>query len=317
MELLICLGVFGVVFFAALALLRSFFQYDLYQRRLESLAEGTAPEKNTKVKWNTSLRFLIKKISRLFEARSFTGDLQAQLIRAGIPLKAEEYVTFALALVLLLPLSLYFLTGNLWLGIIAGLVGTCMPRIYLNYHRDKRLLTLNLQLGDALVVMANALRAGFGFQQAMDTVRKELPPPISAEFNWALQEMNLGFSQEEALLNLGHRVQSEDLDMLISGVIIQRQVGGNLAEILDNISSTIRERSKIRREVKILTAQGRLSGLIIGLLPVILIAVMLVINPDYFNVMLRDTRGIFLLCTAVVFEIIGFVLIRKIIDIDF
>lgn len=317
MELLICLGVFGVVFFAALALLRSLFQYDLYQKRLESLAQDIAPEKNYKVKWNTSLRFLIKKISRLFAARSFTGDLQAQLIRAGIPLKAEEYVTFALALVLLFPLSLYFLTGNLWLGIIAGLGGTCMPKFYLNYQREKRLQTLNLQLGDALVVMANALRAGFGFQQAMDTVRRELPPPISAEFNWALQETNLGFSQEEALLNLGNRVQSEDLDMVISGVIIQRQVGGNLAEILDNISGTIRERSKIRREVKILTAQGRLSGLIIGLLPVILIAVMLVINPDYFNVMLRDMRGIFLLGTAVVFEIIGFILIRKIIDIDF
>ncbi|MDD3269413.1 MAG: type II secretion system F family protein [Syntrophomonadaceae bacterium] len=317
MELSICLAVFGLVFFGTLALLKTLFQYDLYQKRLESLGEGNSAESRPQIKWNTSVRFLIKKVSRLFAARSFTGNLQAQLIGAGLPFKAEEFITLSLALIMLFPLCLYFLTGNFWLGLIVGLGGIYIPKMYLNYHKEKRLQNLNIQLGDALVVMANALRAGFGFQQAMDTVRKELPAPISTEFNWALQEMNLGFSQEEALLNLGSRAQSEDLDMVISGVIIQRQVGGNLAEILDNISGTIRERSRIRREVKILTAQGRLSGLIIGLLPVVLIAIMLVINPAYFNVMLKDTRGIFLLSTAVVFEIIGFIIIQKIIDIDF
>ncbi|MDD2620717.1 MAG: type II secretion system F family protein, partial [Syntrophomonadaceae bacterium] len=271
MELFICLAVFILVFFIVLALLQACFHYDLYQKRLESLNEKSSEEKESKRGRNISLRPLIRKVSGIFAARSFTGNLQARLIRAGIPFKAEEYFTLWIALTLALPILLYILSSNCFVALISMVLAAFIPKFYLKYITDKRLQSFNFQLGDALVVMANSLRAGFGFQQAMDTVRKELPAPISSEFNWALQEMTLGFSQEEALINLSKRIKSEDLDMVISGVVIQRQVGGNLAEILDNISGTIRERTKIRREVKILTAQGRLSGLIIGILPLVLI----------------------------------------------
>lgn len=316
MEYLIILGVFLLVTLAVIASIRAITRYDRYQQRLQSLKSSRDMED---VERSLDIRSLgkqmLQKSSKIFVSRSFTDRLQTQLLSAGIPLKGEEYITLWIIIALLLPVFFYLPGRNPWMALLGLILGILIPRIYLNHKRDARLQALNLQLGDALTIMANGLRAGFGFQQAMDTVRNELPDPISSEFSWTIQEMNLGFSHEEALLNLGRRTGSEDLDMIITGIIIQRQVGGNLAQILDNISETIRERTKIKREIKVLTAQGRLSGLIIGLLPLVLIAAMLMINPAYFTVMVKDMRGIIMLGTAVCLEIIGFILIKKIIDI--
>lgn len=317
MELAICLGVFGLVVFLIEALYKSFSRYDLYQKRLESIQDNNnSDKKNGKADLLVSAKAVMKKASGIFATRSLTENIQAQLISAGIPLKGEEYISLSVALIILLPLILFFLSNNIWVAIIAVVCGTFLPRVYLKHKKDMRLRSLNQQLGDALVVMANALRAGFGFQQAMDTVRRELPSPIATEFTWTLREMNLGFSHEEALLNMAKRVNSQDLDMVITAIIIQRQVGGNLAEILDNISHTIRERARIKQEVKILTAQGKLSGLIIGFLPIVLIAAMLMINPGYFNAMITDSRGIAILAGACILELFGITVIRKVIDIN-
>ena len=190
-----------------------------------------------------------------------------------------------------------------------------LPGIYINIKKARRLQTFEAQLADSVVMMANALRGGFGFQQAMETVVKEMPPPIATEFDWCLREMNLGFSQEEALLHLGERVKSEDLDMVISGIIIQKQVGGNLAQILDNIGDTMLT-ARIK-QVRAPTAQGKLSGLIIGLLPVALLAIMLVLNPEHVYFLFKDQRGLVMLGAAVVMEIIGAFFINRIIDIEF
>lgn len=316
MEYLIALAVFLLVTLIVIAGIRSITHYDRYQQRLQSLQSSQdIMDVENRLDMRSLGKQMLQRSAKIFASRSFTDRIQAQLLGAGIPLKGEEYITLWIIVTLLLPVLLY-LPGRNPLMIFLGLVlGALTPRIYLNYKRDARLQALNLQLGDALTIMANGLRAGFGFQQAMDTVRNELPDPISSEFSWTIQEMNLGFSHEEALLNLGRRTGSEDLDMIITGIIIQRQVGGNLAQILDNISETIRERTRIKREIKVLTAQGRLSGLIIGLLPLVLIVFMLMINPSYFTVMIKDMRGIIMLGTAVCLEIIGFILIRKIIDI--
>ncbi len=289
-----------------------------YQDRLKSLAGGHMEEPRSKqLSFGKLLLVLLPKISRLFASRSFLNRTQAQLIRSGIPLRAEEYVAMCIGIIIVLPILLKVLTGNLWLAIIAAIFGAFFPGLYVNHHKEARLQALNQQLGDALIIMANALRAGFGFQQAMDTVRRELPPPIAVEFAWTLREMSLGFSTEAALMNLSERVQSEDLDMVITGIIIQRQVGGNLAQILENIAGTIRERARIKKEVKVLTAQGKLSGILIGLLPLLLIAAMLVLNPGYLNNMLHDPRGLTILGVAGVMEVFGFIIIRRITNIDF
>lgn len=317
MEIAMLISIFGLVVCSVVAIIRTFKKSDIYEQRLCQLQKEENFSSPTRIPGVSGIiPNLIKYIAKIFAARSYTEEIQVHLIRAGIMLKGEEYITICLLLLIGAPLLTWLLTSNIWLSLAMLIIGIFIPRAYLNHRKEKRTALLDQQLGDGLVVMANALRAGFGFQQAMDMVRKELPPPISAEFTWALREMNLGFSQEEALLNMGKRVNSEDLDMVITGILIQRQVGGNLAEILDKISNTIRERAQLKKGIRILTAQGRLSGIIIGLLPVALILAMLAINPDYINILFQDTRGIFILALAVVMMLIGTIVIKKIITID-
>jgi len=316
MEFIICLGGFIIATTTVIALWRTFSSYDLYQDRLSLLEINDNPASTENEAKQSPFKIMINIVSGVFASQSLAKRLQFKLFRAGIPLKGEEYLTIWIASTVLIPFLLLLLTRNPWALPVGLVAGIGLPHLYLNGQMGRRVQLLNQQLGDALVIMANALRAGIGFQQAMDAVRRELPDPISAEFAWTLREMNLGMSHEEAMLNLGKRAGSDDLDMIITGIIIQRQVGGNLAEILDNISHTIRERTKIKRQIKVLTAQGRLSGLIIGLLPVILIGVMLMINPVYFNVLVQDIRGIILLGAAGVMEVTGFFIINRLIDID-
>lgn len=316
MELAISLMIFGLVVFLLIALLRSITKRDIYQQRLNLIRENDSIIEKAKPGLKDLAPGMVKNISKFFASRSFTENLQLQLTGAGIPLKGEEYITICLGYIILVPLLLLLIFNNIWLSITAFLIAIFIPQFYINRKKENRINKLNQQLGDALIVMANALRAGFGFQQAMDTVRRELPPPIATEFTWALREMNLGSGYEEALINMAQRVTSDDLDMVITGILIQRQVGGNLAEILNNISNTIRERAKIKGEIKILTAQGRLSGIIIGILPVLLMLVMLMINPDYANVMFKDPRGMCILGLAVTMMLIGAAVIKKIINID-
>jgi len=319
MLVLLCCTAGIAVFCSVYAAFMSFSKKGRYQQRLEALLEEhTSGEKaSLPLNLNSLGQAIAQSTARIFASRSIVNRIQEQLLQAGIPLKAEEYISICFGFIVILPILIYLVTHNFWLTVITIVVGVLLPGAYVNQQKEMRLQKLNQQLGDALVIMANALRAGFGFQQAMDSVRKELPPPIATEFSWTLREMSLGFSTEAALENMSKRVQSDDLDMVVTGIVIQRQVGGNLAMVLDNISSTIRERARIQREVKVLTAQGRLSGVLIGLLPVFLIAAMLVINPGYFNVLLHDSRGIVMLVFAAVLEITGFIIIRRLTNIDF
>ena len=319
MLMILCCAAGLAVYFAIFAVLLTFSKRGLYQDRLEALLEQDSHTSQDRppLSIRDISQIVVKNVSKIFASRSVVSRIQQQLLRAGIPLKAEEYVSICFGLIILLPIFTYLLTHNFWLTVITIIVGAILPGVYVNHQKEVRMQLLNQQLGDALVIMANALRAGFGFQQAMDSVRKELPPPISAEFSWPLQEMNLGFSTEVAPESLSARVLSDDLDMVVSGIIIQRQVGGNLAQILDNISSTIRERARIQREVRVLTAQGKLSGILLALLPLFLIAALLVLNPEYFNVLDTDSRGIIMLIVAGVFEIVGFMVIRRLTNIDF
>ncbi len=314
MDFAVSLAVFGFILFAVMGLIKTISKKEIYQERLDMLNE-TFGEKEVEADPPITKK-AGQIILRIFASQTLKDNIQAQLISAGVPLRSEEFIAICLFCILFIPLLLALLVKNTMIPIIALLIGLFIPKIYLAMKKDKRLQTFNNQLGDALVVMANALRAGFGFQQAMDSVRKEMSAPLATEFTWTLREMNLGISQEESLLNMGKRVKSDDLDLIITGIIIQKQVGGNLAEILENIAGTIRERARIKKEIKVLTAQGRLSGLIIGVLPIVLIFAMLAINPDYFNAMLYDSRGLIFLGAGAVLEVIGMLVIRKITDIE-
>lgn len=252
---------------------------------------------------------------RLFTARKITLKVDTELAKADIPLKGEEFL--GLVLILSLGGGLFFsiITGNLAVGLIAAMLGAYLPHFGLRAAKSKRLAKFNGQIGDALVIMANSLRSGFSFLQAMDMVRKEIPNPIAKEFGAALQEMNWGTHTEEALNNMVSRVNSEDLELVVTAVLIQRQVGGNLAEVLDNIANTIKERIRIKGEIKTLTAQGRISGLIIGLLPIVLTAVIFFLNPDYIKLLFTSKVGLIMVSYAILSQILGLALIKKIVQI--
>ncbi len=321
MEIVLSLLVFLGIAFLGPAVFFTFRKGDSVQDRLESYTKGgparEEEEDKNKPVAHIDVSQLLPRISRVFASRSYTQKVQIDLVQADIPLKGEEYLTIWVGLILILPILMYLLTFNMGLAILFFFLGALGPKLYLNHCIEKRRLQLNQQLGDALIIMANALRAGFSFQQAMETVRRELPPPISMEFGWALREMNLGVGTEEALLNMGERAGSDDLDMVISAVLIQRQVGGNLAQILDNISRTIRERARMKGEIKTLTAQGRISGIVIGLLPVGLLFLLVIINPTYMSVLLDSSLGYMMLAGAFFSELIGAFIISKIIKIDY
>lgn len=262
-----------------------------------------------------SSRRLLELTGKLFSASKITLKLDKELAKADIPLKGEEFLGLTLFLSVGSGLFLTILTANPLAGITSVTIGAYLPYFSLQMAKARRLSKFNNQIGDALVVIANSLRSGFSFLQAMDMVRKELPNPIAKEFGITLQEMKWGTPLEEALTNLTARINSEDLELVVTAVIIQRQVGGNLSEVLDNIAKTIRERVRIKGEIKTLTAQGRISGLIIGLLPFLLTLVLFFLNPEYISILFTNKMGWLMLALALVSQVIGLSIIRRIVQI--
>ena len=199
------------------------------------------------------------------------------------------------------------------------IAGTFIPNIYVKSSTKSRLKKFDNQLGDMLNLTVNGLRAGFSTLQAMEAVSRELPAPICEEFRRVVQEMQLGLPMEETLEHLIRRINSDDLDLVITAINVQREVGGNLAEILDTISFTIRERVRIKGEIQALTAQGRATAWVISALPIILVILLFLLNREYVMTFFDpDTRscGIPILVTAGLMVISGFVAAQKIVDID-
>lgn len=263
-----------------------------------------------------SWRNLLERSGQIFAKRGISNRMEVELTKADIPLRGEEFVVLVLLACFLATLFFFLITINLAFALIVGLCGSVVPILLVRMARQKRLAKFNNQIGDALIIMSNSLRSGFSFLQAMDMVRKELPNPISKEFGRTFQEMNLGTQAEEALQNMADRVKSDDLDLMITAVLIQRQVGGNLAEILDNIAETIRERVRIKGQIRSITAQGRISGMVIGFLPFGLAGLMFIISPEYILTLFNSSIGMMLIGIALVSEIIGMVAIKKIVDIE-
>jgi tight adherence protein B len=252
-----------------------------------------------------------QKIRKQVLTKDKNERLEMAISRAGLPLKPEEYVLFQWILTALCGMILYLITGQFLFLPIGGCIGFMIPRWYLSKKQKKRLIAFNEGLADMITTIVGSLRAGFSFPQALKTVVEEAHSPIKEEMEGVLREMQYGSSIEDALNALKKRMPSEDLDLMIQAILIQRQVGGNLATVLDKIVETIRDRTKIQRQIITLTAQGRLSGIVIGLLPVILGFILYLIEPNYIGTLFSNSIGLLLLAAGVVSGIIGFVLIRK------
>lgn len=252
-----------------------------------------------------------QKIRQQVLTKDKNARLAIAISRAGVQIKPEEYVLFQWILTALFGMVLLLITGDFVFLFIGALIGFMAPNWYLKQKQKKRLIAFNDGLADMISTIIGSLRAGFSFPQSLKTVAEEAHSPIKEEMEEVLREMQYGSNIEDALNELKRRMPSEDLDLMIQAIIIQRQVGGNLATVLEKIVETIRSRTKIQRQIMTLTAQGRLSGIVIGLLPVILGLVLYVIEPEYIGTLFSHPIGLLLLGAGVFFGIIGFVLIRK------
>ncbi|MFA5874512.1 MAG: type II secretion system F family protein [Anaerolineales bacterium] len=221
-------------------------------------------------------------VNKRVEKSSFGDRISRELARADLKFKPGEYIALYVIAVMGGALIAFLLGGRLLISaFIGGGIGALLPRMYVKSHQAKRLTRFNDQLPDMLNLMVNGLRAGFSTLQSMEAVSKELPAPICDEFKRVVQEMQLGIPMEKALANLLRRIPSQDLDFLVTAINVQREVGGNLAEIMDVISYTIRERIRIKGEIRALTAQATYSGKALALMPIGLLCILWFLNRSY------------------------------------
>ena len=259
--------------------------------------------------------------------RPFFEPIRKRIAMADVRLRVSEYIALQFLAAFGLAIFGYLILGlNIVLVIIAFVIGLRLPRLYISFMANRRLRAFENQLGDTLNLWVNALRSGYSVLQGMEAIATELPPPMAKEFERVVQEVRLGLSLEQALDNLLRRMPSEDLDLIITAVNIQREVGGNLAEILGIISHTIRERVRIKGEIRTLTAQGRLTGWVVSLLPIGLGVVLYSINPEYGGqLFIREAPfiipgvlpcGWLVVGIGVLMMVLGILAVRKIVDIE-
>ncbi|MGD9145063.1 MAG: type II secretion system F family protein [Anaerolineae bacterium] len=285
---------------------------ELLDERLDRYGRVVGPEGEAVFEQRSAMDGLEDMVT----GRGFAASIQVDLARADLRLKVTEFLLLTALSVVLFFLLGYLLFDSLVMGLAAGVVGFFVPRIYVNVRKRRRLNAFNDQLGDTITLLANSLRSGFSIVQSMETVANQLPEPISAEFHRVTQEIGLGLHYEEALNNMLRRVPSDDLDLMITAINIQGRVGGNLAEILDTIGHTIRERVRIKGEIRVLTAQQMISGYILTALPVLLMLVLYLLNKEYIGRMFRDPCGWIMIGVSTIMIVVGFLIIRRIVDIE-
>jgi len=238
------------------------------------------------------------------------------LDQAGVPARVGTLFLSVAVLFAVGVLGMVFMHRGLAVGALVGLVLGASPVVYLLAKKAARLNKFTAQFPDTLDMIARSLRAGHSFTSAMQLVYQETPEPVSGLFRVAYDEQNLGLPLPEALMNMTGRIKSIDLAFFVTAVNIQRDTGGNLAEILEKLAVTIRERFKILGQLKVYTAQGRLSGYILAVMPVVLAVVLWIINPGYLSLLFKTRVGLYLVGTAVVMQVLGLLVIRKIINIQ-
>jgi tight adherence protein B len=260
---------------------------------------------------------LVRTVDRAVQNQNFALKLRNALARADMKFTVAEYLIIWLAV----------FVGCIFLGqvvfrtlihtVVLGVVGLIGPRWYLRYRAGKRLKAFNNALADTIVMMANSLRSGYSMLQSMEMLSREMSPPISTEFNRVIKEVGIGLSPEEALANLVRRIKSVDLEIMVMAINVQREIGGNLSIILDTIAHTIRERVRIRGEIKTLTAQATLSGYIISALPLGLAGVLYTIDSKYISFFWNDhTCGLPLMGISLSMMTVGFFIMKKITNIE-
>lgn len=312
--------VLAAVFFASLTVyffLETRFnrQARATKKRLEEVNTSGSPTQAGSTLLREDRLSNIPILNRVLLRKSIGQHLKRLIVQAGANTNPGTVSLSMLTLGSMSFLITQYLSQNILFGLIALPVVGSLPYIYLRYRRNRRVREFEELLPEALDVIVGSLRAGFTFELAMKLVAQEVPDPVGFEFAVVFEEQNLGVPLADALAELRERVPSDDLDLLTVSLLIHRRTGGNLAEILEKTASTIRDRFRLKREIRTKTAHGRFSGFILVVMPLVMIGVILVLNPDYFLVLLNEKAGQYLLFGAVIMQILGIFVIRRIINI--
>lgn len=313
------------VLFAFLFFILLFLGLTAVLRRRREVAEriqmfsGYQPSVVRKASVFEVLRSRLHEIFAEKARRTDTGlgrkKLDLMMVRAGLPLLGSEFLAISAGGALLVFVIFALATRNPVTGLLALLLFLAADFVFVQRRITKRLDNFQRQLADCLSLVANSLRAGFSFLQTMEIISREMEPPMSTEFERVMRDTTLGKSLDEALHSMDERVGSADFSLVVTAVLIQQQVGGNLATILDTIRETISERIRLRREIGTLTAQGRATGIILACIPVVLALFFYTLAPSFIQPLITTTIGHIAIGAAILLEIVGFIVIYKIVDI--
>ncbi|WP_019413204.1 type II secretion system F family protein [Paenisporosarcina sp. TG20] len=294
------------------------FEKGKYDKRLKKYIDIKVKDKTTKTndrsqkQHNSSLL----KVSKGIEKFINLSKNEMLLTQSGVKLSLGELFIGRVMLTIIGMAIGYLNSYHFIIILIIGVIGFYLPMIYVKKKRKKRLLLASKQLGDALGTMANALRAGFSFMQALNMVAKEISEPLGPEFIKALQEINFGIPVEKSFQNLLDRLPDKELEIVLNTLIIQRSTGGNLAQLLETMQETIFDRARLKDEVKTLTAQGKLSGIIITILPIALGFYIKLVNPEYFQLLFSHPLGWAMVIIGCISIVLGWFFINKIVQIE-
>jgi tight adherence protein B len=258
----------------------------------------------------------IPALNRMLQRSPSITKLQHMLNQADVKMRAGKFLTFTVGSGALIALAILFLTDTPLYAGVGLLLGLFIPYIYVSYQRSRRFHKFEELFPEAIDTLARAVRAGHAFTTALELIANEMAEPISGEFRKLFEEQKFGLPVRDALLNLTERMPIVDVKFFVTAVMLQRETGGNLAEILDGLSYVIRERFKILRQVRVYTAQGRLTMMLLMGLPPLIVVTMMLLNPDFIKPLFYDRMGHAMIVAGITLQTIGYFLIRKIIRIQ-
>ena len=316
---LVAAGVVGIAVVALfMGLGRAIEPRDSIKQRLDVFAPvpATVADAESQPR-DKKLHPLAQRLNRAISRRGFAASVALELARADVPLTVPEYVLLHIAIAGILFLAIQILSRQVILSLASAAVGLLLPRLYLQTKQAKRLVAFQDQLPDVLTLVVGSLRSGYGITIAMDAVAKQMPPPAADEFARVVREIGLGLAITQALSNLVGRICSDDLDLMVTAIAIQYEVGGNLATILETITDTIRERIRLKGQLRTLTAQQGLQRSILTGLPIALAVVMYILNPVYIKALFTPGVTLVIPVAAVVLLIAGYFVMGKLGKIEF
>jgi tight adherence protein B len=307
----------SILFFAAI-LNGIFYSNRRLQKRMKYYLtnQGDLPFDKKKFNFLMQIKIYNERIQSKIPIGKGTDKIDLLLNRAGVPLTPAEFVLFRWLSTAFVAGMAYLIFGSILASILGLLIGYTFPVLSTKRRYQKRLQKFNDGLPDMITIIIGSLRAGFSFPQSLKSVVEESESPIKEEIDLVLREMQYGISLEDALNQLQERMPSGDLELMIQAILIQRQVGGNLATVLEIIVQTIRDRNFVQRQITTLTAQGRLSGIVIGSLPILLGIAIYLMNPEYMQILFTHPIGLFMVVSGTISSLVGFILIKKLTTIE-